>query len=392
VRMLFCFVNGLSHFEPLAPIARTAQASGHTVAVACGPSRVAGVEAGGFEAVAIGPSMALREPTRLPLLEVDMAREERDLRQRFADEAARRRAAGVLAFAAEWRPDVIVADETDFGAVVAAEVLDVPHATVLVLATGSLVRPDVVADTLDHLRRDHGLPSDPELAAPSRYLVLSPFPRSLRDPAFPLPATAHLFRAIDIHRRQDPAPPWSGRQRGRPTVYFTLGTQFNIESGDLFTRVLAGLTQLPADILVTVGHQIDPAELGPQPSHVHIERYIPQAQLLPYCDVVMFHAGSGTLTGALAHGLPMVMLAMGADQPLNAARCEALGVGVSLDPVCATPDDIVASVTNVLADPAYRLAAQRLQVEIGAQPEPASAVALLERLAKERCPIPATYD
>jgi UDP:flavonoid glycosyltransferase YjiC (YdhE family) len=327
----------------------------------------------------------------LPLLEVDVAREEQDMRDRFADRAARQRAAGVLALAADWRPDVVVADEADFGAVLAAEVLGIPHATVLVLAGGSLVRAEVVADTLDQVRREHGLPPDPELAAPSRYLVLTPFPPSLRDTDVPLPATAHQFRAIDVptHGLTGPAPRWTERRAGRPAVYFTLGTQFNVESGDLFTRVLSGLAQLPADILVTVGHQIDPAELGPQPGHVHVERYIPQSEILPFCDVVVFHGGSGTLTGALAHGLPMVLLAMGADQPANAARCQALGVGVSLDPVRATPGDVADSVTAVLADPSYRRAAHRLQAEIAAQPEPAAAVVLLERLAVERRPLPA---
>ena len=151
--------------------------------------------------------------------------------------------------------------------------------------------------------------------------------------------------------------------------------------------MLAGLRQLPVNVLVTLGHQIHPAELGAQPANVHIERYLAQADVLPHCDLVVFHGGSGTLTGALAHGLPMVLLPMGADQPANAHRCDALGLGVNLEAISATPADVRDAAASVLADPAYRQAAQRLQAEIAALHEPAKAVGLLERLAIERQPV-----
>lgn len=71
---------------------------------------------------------------------------------------------------------------------------------------------------------------------------------------------------------------------------------------------------------------------------------------------------------------------MGADQPHNAARCTALGLGLALDPVAATPEAISEAVTRVLAEPAYRRAAERMRAEIAALPPPNYAVSLLERL------------
>jgi UDP:flavonoid glycosyltransferase YjiC (YdhE family) len=168
----------------------------------------------------------------------------------------------------------------------------------------------------------------------SRYFVLSPFPPSYRDPAFPLPATAHSLRPLAAApTADDAAPAWLADLAGAPTVYFTLGTIFNMESGDLITRVLAGLRELSINVVVTVGRHIDPAEFGPQPANVHIERYIPQATVLPLSTVVVSHGGSGSVIGALAHGLPMVLIPMGADQPANAARCGVLGVAEVLDAV-----------------------------------------------------------
>jgi UDP:flavonoid glycosyltransferase YjiC (YdhE family) len=83
----------------------------------------------------------------------------------------------------------------------------------------------------------------------------------------------------------------------------------------------------------------------------------------------------------------MVVLPMGADQPLNAARITALGVGRSLDAIAASPDDVREAASSVLADASYRESAGRVADEIAALPSPDVAVGLLERLARERRPI-----
>jgi MGT family glycosyltransferase len=256
---------------------------------------------------------------------------------------------------------------------------------VLVIASGSFVRPALVAEPLDALRAAHGLAPDPQLARLRRHLVLSPFPPSLREPAFPLPPAAHSIRldAAGGAGDGDPLASWAARRAGAPLVYLTLGTVFNLESGDLFSRALAGLRDLPVDLVVTVGRQLDPEELGPQPANVHLARYIPQSSLLPRCDLVVSHGGSGSVLGALAHGLPMVLLPIGADQPRNAARCAELGIARVLDAVAATPEHVAEAVSAALADPGARRAAERMRDELAALPGPAHAVHLLERLAED---------
>src|SRR5262249_28984865 len=96
---------------------------------------------------------------------------------------------------------------------------------------------------------------------------------------------------------------------------------------------------------------------------------------------VVSHGGSGSVAGALAHGLPLVVLPMGADQPQNADRVEALGVGIALDAFTATPEQGRDAVSTALADPAYRRAAERRRDEYAALPGPERAVELLEALA-----------
>jgi UDP:flavonoid glycosyltransferase YjiC (YdhE family) len=389
MRALFTLSGGMGHLDPLVPLARATAAAGHTVAFAARPWMVPKAQELGFEAFPSGTDEGL-EPVTRPLLELDPERELRDLRDGFGRWIARERAADLLPLCDEWRPDLVVWEETDFGAAIVAERLGLPHANVLVTAAGSFVRPEVMAPALDEVRADHGQPPDPEASMLSRYLVLSPFPPSFRDPAFPPPPVSHGLRTWDVgDGERSTAPDWAAGLPGSPVVYLTLGTVFNHESGDLFHRVLAGLRDLPINLLVTVGREIDPASLGAQPPHVRVERFVPQADVLPHVDLVVSHAGSGSVLGALAFGRPMVLAPMGADQPLNAERCAALGVGRVLDAVRATPADARDAVVAVLEDPSCRAAASRLRDEIAALPAPAVAVGLLERLAVERAPLTA---
>jgi MGT family glycosyltransferase len=167
-------------------------------------------------------------------------------------------------------------------------------------------------------------------------------------------------------------------------VLVTLGTVFAQESGDLFPRLLAGVFDLPVDVLVTVGPALDPAEPGPQPPHVRVERHVPVAEVLPRCSVVVSHGGSGTVVTALAAGVPCVLLPIGADQPWNADRCVALGVGRVLDAVTATPADVRAALVALLQDPSYRIAAEGVRAEVAALPGPERAAECLEVLARPR--------
>jgi UDP:flavonoid glycosyltransferase YjiC (YdhE family) len=367
--MLFTFIGGLGHFQPLVPVARAAERAGHTIAFAGSGNLQSAISAAGFVAFPTSePRVAPREPEQL--VRVDPDKEDRDLRENFARRGASRHAAAILELARRWRPDVVIRDEVDFGAAIAAERLGLPCVNVLVLAAGGFLRKSVVAEPLHDLRGEYGLPADPELAMLDGGLVLSPFPPSFRSPDAPLPPGTLSFRPGDAAA---PNP-----KNARPVVYVTLGTIFAVR--ELIVRILEGLRALPVDVIATVGEDIDPASVGPSSEHVWIERYIPQHEVLPRCDLVISHGGSGSVMGALAHGLPSVVMPLGADQPHNARRCVALGVAVELEPVTVTSEQIHAIVTRMLADDRYRRTAERMRDEINALPGPEATVPLLEGL------------
>ena len=385
MRILFTFAGGTGHFQPLRSTAAAMATAGHEIAFGAQAAMLPAIAEAGFHGFDTGGATIRAAATRAPLAAVDMAREYRSVSAGYAGRIARQRATAIFDRALSWRPDMLVCDELDFGAMIAAERLSIPYAVMLVIASGQLVRPEQLIEPLNELRAEQGLPRDLTLAMLYRYLVLVPFPDSFREPSYPLPVTAHAFRPATISlldaaaRRPDP--------NGRPLLYVTLGTIFNVESGDLFKRLLDGLRDLPVDIVATVGPQIDPAELGSQPANIRVERFIEHWELLPHAALVVSHGGSGTVFGALSHGVPLLLLPIGADQPFNADRCEALGVAQVLDPTTATPETIRDAAAALLANTAYRQAAERIRDEIAALPGQSLAIALLTRLARERAPI-----
>lgn len=382
MRILFTFIGGLGHFHPLEPVARAAVAAGHEVAVAGSGGLVGRVEAAGFRAFATSPVRSRPKTTSprdlTPLSPVDTRAAEVEFAENFADKGARRHASAIQQHIRDWRPDVVVRDEADLGSAIAAEVLGVPTATVLVLAAGTLIRPDLVSAPLATLRAEHGLPPDPELGMLTRDLVLSPFVPYFRSPESPLPLPETTFH----YRAGDRVP--VTRHSTRLRAYATLGTVFNSESGDLFERLLLGLAEVDADVLVTVGRDFDPADFGPQPDHVRVEQFVPQAEVLRDTDLVISHGGSGSLMATLAHGLPSVLLPLGADQPHNARRAEELGLARTLDAASVTPDAIRKTVNDVLHDRTIIDRARRTADEIDRLPSVEQTVALLEGLQLTR--------
>ena len=151
---------------------------------------------------------------------------------------------------------------------------------------------------------------------------------------------------------------------------------------EAMAAILDGLEALDIDVVATVGHDIDPAALGPRHPTTRVARYIPMTSLLAGASLLVFHGGSGTMLAALGAGVPLVVLPIAADQPENADRCRDAGVARVLTPGERRAGDVLEAAAAVLGDPAYAAAAARVRDEIAAMPEPAEVLGQLEVLGR----------
>ncbi len=139
---------------------------------------------------------------------------------------------------------------------------------------------------------------------------------------------------------------------------------------------------------MTVGRDQATQLLDPGLPNIHVAEYIPQSLILPHCNAVISHGGYNTTMSALAQGLPLVIIPMGADQFASARRASALGCAMEIDPQQRNAATIRIGVRRVLEQPQYQSTARDLQREIIEMPGLDHAVDLLEQLARDRQPIP----
>ncbi len=183
--------------------------------------------------------------------------------------------------------------------------------------------------------------------------------------------------------RPDVDPPdWLDRLDSAAIVYLTMGTVWN-RNLDIFRMVIEAVRDEDIALIVTVGRQNDPASLGPQPDNVLVHQYIPQGVLLPRCDAVITHGGAGTTLGALAFGVPLLLLPQGADQYSNAERIVAAGAGLQLLRDELSVDAVRDSLHAVLDDASYRRAAEGIQTEIHEMPDTRDAIRRIEALTRD---------
>jgi UDP:flavonoid glycosyltransferase YjiC (YdhE family) len=142
-------------------------------------------------------------------------------------------------------------------------------------------------------------------------------------------------------------------------------------------NICAAMSALPIEVLVTTGRGIAPDAL-PVSGNVDVRSFVPHDAVLPSVDLVVTHAGLGTLMYSAGSGKPILCLPNGRDQNDNAARMEALGLGCTLSPD-APPAAIASAVMNMLGDAAVRAASRAFASGVSRFGELTHAAELIEQ-------------
>ena len=373
---ILCTSNPLvGHWLPMLPLARAAREAGHDVIIATGPDALPEIERRGFTAWSIGSDLGtiqtgLRSRPR-SAAETDEERLGADGLAMFADPAIAR-ARDLLDRTADWQPDMVVQEIYELGGTYLPARLHVLHG--LGAHYPNFIRLASLA--LGHVRSTLGEPARRLPMADTPYV--DPFPPVLQPPD-DQPFTDVIAMRVGAGevRPGDVLPDSVITLPHERTVYLTLGTLFNGAAD--FAVSLEALRELPVNVVVTCGYDVDPAAFEPLPRNVAVERWVSQALLLPRCSAVICHAGAGTLIGALAYGVPVVCLPRGADQFANAEQVARTGAGIALRPDQVSVESIRDATRRVLDESSYAAVAHQLRSEIELLPDPSAVVEELTR-------------
>lgn len=163
---------------------------------------------------------------------------------------------------------------------------------------------------------------------------------------------------------------------GRPRVYVSLGTVLhdNLPFYRACVQALRGL-----DVVLSVGGKVDVAALGALPEGMRVFRRVNQMQTLAASDVFITHCGMNSVQESLLCGVPMVLCPQHSEEGAVAARVQELGAGVRLKRTSVGA--IRAAVDEVLGNPSYRAAAQRMREDFLACGGETQAADFIERIA-----------
>ena len=244
------------------------------------------------------------------------------------------------------------------------------------LTLGTLER--VIASHMNPLRAELGLPrcetiNDVYLAAS---VVLAYTAEPFEYPRSDWPAKLKLVGPGLWEPPADP-PDWLDELR-QPLVLVTCSTLFQNDRrlAEVACEALAGE---PYEVVVTTA-DVDPAGLRP-PANVRIERFLPHAPLLERAACVVCHAGMGITQKALAHGVPVVAVPFGRDQPEVARRVEVAGAGIRLPARKLKPDRLREAVRRAIE---LRPGAERIAAAFAAAGGATAAADEIERLTLRR--------
>jgi UDP:flavonoid glycosyltransferase YjiC (YdhE family) len=328
-------------------------------------------------------------------------------------ETARRAARDTAPLVDDFAPDVVVADILTLGPALAAEMRGVPRATLIPhidprtepgwppFASGArLARTPVgrawwrrvgrrVDPALDHgrdelneVRVDLGLPAlthhhggiSPDLALVGSVPQLA-YPRRR-----PLPGT-HVVGPFVWEPPADdvPLPPGDA-----PLVLVAPSTSQDPD-GELLRAALDGLADAPVRVLAAQNRvsEAAAARLGPidVPDNALLVPWVSYGRTMPLADVIVCHAGHGTLLRALAFGKPVVAVPATGDMHENAARLAWSGAGLRLPRRLAGPRALRTAVQTAIADPSYAARAREIADWVAAGDGADRAAPLVEALA-----------
>lgn len=190
-------------------------------------------------------------------------------------------------------------------------------------------------------------------------------------------------------------PEWWGEvvaPGGRRVVGITQGT-FATDPTSLILpsiRALRGDASLLLVVPSQQAEQISQALLsdgssgGGLPENLRLAAWLPYEALLPRCSVLVTNGGYGSVTQALAHGLPLVCAGTSEDKKDTAARVTRAGAGVDLGTDCPAPEQVRDAVMEILGNEKYRENAARVGRGLNSLGGAARACELLEGVAGGR--------
>ncbi|MFC6789627.1 glycosyltransferase [Methylobacterium komagatae] len=177
-----------------------------------------------------------------------------------------------------------------------------------------------------------------------------------------LPLNLRFVGLLPAPKSEAPLPDWwHARDPAKPVVLVTQGTLANADFGELIEPTLAALADRD-DLLVVVttgGRPVEALEM-PLPGNARAASFLPFDALLPQINLLVTNGGYGSVSQALAVGVPIVSAGLTEDKAEVGARIGWAGAGLNLATNTPTQGALRTAIDTVLGSPRFRARAAAL--------------------------------
>jgi len=148
----------------------------------------------------------------------------------------------------------------------------------------------------------------------------------------------------------------------------------------LLHAALRGVADMPVRVLATYNRRLPSCALR-VPDNARVVDWVSYSRTMSHCDVVVCHAGHGTLVRALSSGCAVVACPAVGDMNENAARVDWAGAGVRVPRRFVTPRVLRLAVERTLGETSIRARARELAGWADRHDSGEAAARLVEKLA-----------
>jgi UDP:flavonoid glycosyltransferase YjiC (YdhE family) len=166
----------------------------------------------------------------------------------------------------------------------------------------------------------------------------------------------YLEAAVDLERDEPPFP-WERISKDKLLIYCSLGSQSHLyaESIPFFQTAIDAMVSRPDwQMILSVGHHLKESDFHGIPPNVMFVNSVPQLSVLKRADMMITHGGINSIKECIFLGVPMIILPVSGDQPMNAARIEYHGLGIRGNLRKASVERIQALISKIEQNPSYK--------------------------------------
>ncbi|MBT2659091.1 glycosyltransferase [Bacillus sp. ISL-18] len=135
--------------------------------------------------------------------------------------------------------------------------------------------------------------------------------------------------------------------KGKSLLYISLGTVFN-QAIDFYKLCFQAFGNTDHTVVMSIGENIQPADLGEIPANFIVNNYVPQTEVLKYTKLFITHGGMNSTHEGLYFGVPLIVIPQSADQPIIAEQVARIGAGIQLKMESLSANQLSEAVDYVL--------------------------------------------